>query len=228
MILVYLGRWSYGRFQDDNNIFYKMENDLTIGTWQDDIWCPIIINLFCTSDAFHPPQSGKRTAPYSACILGVRLRYQHHGEHGFKVQLKDKRIQYQSVPWKGGFALWSFHFIFCYVLIKKYLDNPYTAEKILFCSFRWCTPFLLNLFLLRYFYSKNVSGEEVSFSLQSTALLKGTKDRPTPPSLRHSKRKNVRGFPKDRYLGGFHRKDEGTKPWVCQRSCQPALDKCEM
>ena len=23
MILVYLGRWSYGRFKDDNNIFYK-------------------------------------------------------------------------------------------------------------------------------------------------------------------------------------------------------------
>ncbi len=50
MILVYLGRWSYGRFQDDNNIFYKMKSDLTTGTWQDDIWCPIIIILFCTSD----------------------------------------------------------------------------------------------------------------------------------------------------------------------------------
>ncbi len=50
MILVYLRRWSYGRFQDDNNIFYKMKNDLTTGTWQDDIWCPIIIILFCTSD----------------------------------------------------------------------------------------------------------------------------------------------------------------------------------
>jgi hypothetical protein len=44
------GRWSYGRFQDDNNIFYKMINDLTTRTWQDDIWCPIIIILFCTSD----------------------------------------------------------------------------------------------------------------------------------------------------------------------------------
>ncbi len=50
MILVYLGRLSYGRFQDDNNIFYKMKNDLTTGTWQDNIWCPIIIILFCTSD----------------------------------------------------------------------------------------------------------------------------------------------------------------------------------
>ncbi len=50
MILVYLGRWSYGRFKDDNNIFYKMKNDLTTGTWQEDIWCPIIIILFCTFD----------------------------------------------------------------------------------------------------------------------------------------------------------------------------------
>jgi hypothetical protein len=50
MILVYLGRWSYGRFKDDNNIFYKMKNDLTTGTWQDDVWCPIIIILLCTSD----------------------------------------------------------------------------------------------------------------------------------------------------------------------------------
>ncbi len=49
MILVYLGRWSYGRFQDDNNNFYMMKNALTTGTWQDDIWCPIIIILFCTS-----------------------------------------------------------------------------------------------------------------------------------------------------------------------------------
>jgi hypothetical protein len=34
--------------------------------------------------------------PYSACILGVRLRYWHHGEHGLKVRSEDKCIQYQS------------------------------------------------------------------------------------------------------------------------------------
>ncbi len=50
MILVYQERWSYGNFPDDNNIYYKMKNDLTTGTWQDDIWCPIFIILFCTSD----------------------------------------------------------------------------------------------------------------------------------------------------------------------------------
>ncbi len=50
MILVYLGRWPYGRFKVDNNIFYKMKNDLTTGTWQNDIWCPIIIILLCTYD----------------------------------------------------------------------------------------------------------------------------------------------------------------------------------
>jgi hypothetical protein len=26
-----------GRFKDDNNIFYKVKNDLITGTWQDDI-----------------------------------------------------------------------------------------------------------------------------------------------------------------------------------------------
>ncbi len=50
MILVYLGRWSYGWFKDDNNIFHKMKNDLTTGTWQVNIWCSINIILLCTSD----------------------------------------------------------------------------------------------------------------------------------------------------------------------------------
>jgi hypothetical protein len=27
----------YERLQDDNNIFYKMKNDLTMERWQDDI-----------------------------------------------------------------------------------------------------------------------------------------------------------------------------------------------
>ncbi len=52
VILVYIWRWSYGRFQDDNNIFHKMKNDLTNGTWQDDMWCPINIILLCTSDVW--------------------------------------------------------------------------------------------------------------------------------------------------------------------------------
>ncbi len=51
MILVHLARWSYERLQDDNNIFYKIKNDLTTGTWQDDIWWPTNIILLCTSDA---------------------------------------------------------------------------------------------------------------------------------------------------------------------------------
>ncbi len=32
---------------------FKMKNDLTTGTWQDNIWCPIIIISFCTSDVQH-------------------------------------------------------------------------------------------------------------------------------------------------------------------------------
>jgi hypothetical protein len=30
---------------------------------------------------FCPPQSRKGTITYSACILGVRLRYRRHGKH---------------------------------------------------------------------------------------------------------------------------------------------------
>ncbi len=50
VILVYIGRWSYGRFGDENKVFQKMKNDLTTGTWQDDTWCPINIILLCASD----------------------------------------------------------------------------------------------------------------------------------------------------------------------------------
>jgi hypothetical protein len=31
VILVHIRRWSRGRFQDDNNIFHKMKNDLLPG-----------------------------------------------------------------------------------------------------------------------------------------------------------------------------------------------------
>jgi hypothetical protein len=72
MILVYLGRWSYGRFKDDNNIFYKMKNDLTTGTWQDDIWCPIIIILLCTSDGIHSLYVGWRNF-FSKCAVVLVL-----------------------------------------------------------------------------------------------------------------------------------------------------------
>jgi hypothetical protein len=34
-----------------------------------------------SKSTFRPPQSGKRTRTYSACILEVRLRYRRHGKH---------------------------------------------------------------------------------------------------------------------------------------------------
>ncbi len=90
------------------------------------------------------PQRGKCTGTSSPCLLGVRLRYQRHGEHGLKVRSEDKHFQYWSVPQKVGFAPRSFHFVFCYALIKNYLGNLYTVGKILLCSFRWCSSFLLH------------------------------------------------------------------------------------
>jgi hypothetical protein len=67
-------------------------------------WRSIDLHSIDFKSTFHPPQSSKGMAPYSACILGVRLRYWRHGEHGLKVQSEDKHIQYWSVPQKGGFA----------------------------------------------------------------------------------------------------------------------------
>ncbi len=120
-------------------------------------WRSIDLHSINSKSTFRPPQSSKHTVSYSACILGVRLRYRRHGEHGLKVRLEDKCIQYQSVPGKGGFSPCSFHLVVCYVPIKVYLGNLFTTKKILFCSFRWCSPFLLNLFCEGFFFLlKNV------------------------------------------------------------------------
>jgi hypothetical protein len=48
-------------------------------------WRSIDLLSIDFKSTFRPPQSGKCTGTYSACILGVRLRYWHHGEHGLKV-----------------------------------------------------------------------------------------------------------------------------------------------
>jgi hypothetical protein len=45
-------------------------------------WRSIDLHSINSKSTFRPPQSGKRMASYSACILGVRLRYWRHGEHG--------------------------------------------------------------------------------------------------------------------------------------------------
>ncbi len=42
-----------------------MKNDLTTGTWQDNIWCPINIILLCTSDA-HWQSYNKTSTPTQA------------------------------------------------------------------------------------------------------------------------------------------------------------------
>ncbi len=86
-------------------------------------WRSIDLHSISSKSTFCPPQSSKCTGAYSACILGVRLCYWRHGEHGFKVWLEDECIQYQSV-------LQIAHFIFCYVLIKVYLSKSYTSVKL--------------------------------------------------------------------------------------------------
>jgi hypothetical protein len=44
-------------------------------------WRLIDLHSINSKSTFHPPQSGKRTGYYSACILGVRLHYWCHGKH---------------------------------------------------------------------------------------------------------------------------------------------------
>ncbi len=81
VILVHIRRWSYGSFWDDSNILHKMKNDLTTRTWQDDIWCPINIILFCTSDAcpHRPPLLLPLSMPKnSPTVLSIHLL--HSGE----------------------------------------------------------------------------------------------------------------------------------------------------
>ncbi len=44
-------------------------------------WRSIDLHSIDSKSTFCPPQSGKRTGIYSACVLAVRLRYQRHGKH---------------------------------------------------------------------------------------------------------------------------------------------------
>jgi hypothetical protein len=43
-------------------------------------WRSIDLHLIDSKSTFRPPQSSKRMGTYSACVLGVRLRYQRHGK----------------------------------------------------------------------------------------------------------------------------------------------------
>jgi hypothetical protein len=68
-------------------------------------WRLIDLHSINSKSTFCLLQSGKRTGTYSACILGVRLCYQRHGENALKVQSKDKSIQYCHYLKKGGFPM---------------------------------------------------------------------------------------------------------------------------
>ncbi len=44
-------------------------------------WRSIDLHSLDSKSSFCPPQSSKCMGTYSACILGLRLRYQRHGKH---------------------------------------------------------------------------------------------------------------------------------------------------
>ena len=44
-------------------------------------WKSLHLHSINSKSIFRTPQSGKRMGTYSACVLGVRLRYRRHGKH---------------------------------------------------------------------------------------------------------------------------------------------------
>jgi hypothetical protein len=44
-------------------------------------WRLVDLHSINSKSTFHPPQGGKHIGTYSACVLGVRLRYWRHGKH---------------------------------------------------------------------------------------------------------------------------------------------------
>ena len=44
-------------------------------------WRSLHLHSINSKPTFRPPQYIERTGTYSACVLGVRLRYQRHGDH---------------------------------------------------------------------------------------------------------------------------------------------------
>ncbi len=47
-------------------------------------WRSLHLHSINSKPTFRPPQCRERTATYSACVLGVRLRYRHHGDHVYR------------------------------------------------------------------------------------------------------------------------------------------------
>jgi hypothetical protein len=44
-------------------------------------WRSLHLHSINSKPTFRPPQCRERTGTYSACVLGVRLRYRRHGDH---------------------------------------------------------------------------------------------------------------------------------------------------
>jgi hypothetical protein len=96
---------------------------------------------------YFPPTPGKRTGTYSACVLGVRLLYWHHGEHVLWGWKRGKKSVSLSVNWEGGFDPCSFN-----------LWQPYHS-KVFF--FLWFSSFFFKGFFstLKYFILQKRLGE---------------------------------------------------------------------
>jgi hypothetical protein len=111
-----------------------------------------------SKSTFRPPQRGKRTGTYCVCILGVRLCYWHHGEHGLKVQLEDKCIQYWFSIAKRGVCprKLSLHFLLCSE--TKLLMQPICRWKDLVLFFHIVFfIFVVSFFSCKFLFCKTYS-----------------------------------------------------------------------
>jgi hypothetical protein len=61
-------------------------------------WRSFDLQSIDSKSTFHPPQSGKCTGPYSTCVLGLKLRYWHHGKHVYPFRGKPSKAR-QPLFW---------------------------------------------------------------------------------------------------------------------------------
>ncbi len=81
-------------------------------------WISIHLHSTDSKSTFCPSQSRNSTGTYFACILGVRLHYQHHGKHVYWLWKRGRLGVSHSVGPERGFGPSIFYLDFHSVLIK--------------------------------------------------------------------------------------------------------------
>ncbi len=105
-----------------------MKNDSTTGTWQDNIWCPIIIILFCTSDVRARScanRVGFNTTPYiGAHIFGIGSANarKHHRSTLERILSRTRSLTWWPLDGKYLYFLYVWLNIIALILIRQYFS----------------------------------------------------------------------------------------------------------